>query len=32
LCGRPPAADAEFGADLGGDDLPIIDTPLIVLA
>jgi hypothetical protein len=30
--GRPPAADAQFGADLGGDGLPIVDTPEVVLA
>ena len=30
LRGRPPAADAQFGADLGGNRLPIIDTPELV--
>ena len=32
LRGRSLATDAEFGADLGGDGLPVIDTPQVVLA
>jgi hypothetical protein len=29
--GRAPAADAQLGSDLGGDGLPVIDTPKVVL-
>ena len=32
LRGRPPPADPQLGADLGGDGLPVIDTPDVVLA
>jgi hypothetical protein len=32
LRGRPPAADAQFGTNFGGDGLPVIDAPEVVLA